>query len=182
MTVGEAAVDTRVWYLGVVAVIAGQRLWELSVSRRHLRILRDRGAYEVGRDHYPLMVTLHVAFLISCALEPWLVQRRFSLLVGGAALAVLAAAQVLRFWTISTLGERWTTRVMVVPGAPLIKTGPYRWLRHPVYLAVVAEIAAIPLLHSLWFTAVVFSLLNLGLLSVRVSVENTALYRPGELT
>lgn len=172
--------DSRVWYMGVVALIALQRLGELVVSRRHLRVLRARGAYEVGRDHYPWMVAMHTAFLISCALEPWLADRRFSLLVGGPALVVLVAAQALRFWTIATLGERWTTHVMVVPGEPLTTAGPYRWMRHPVYLAVVAEIASIPLLYSAWITAAVFSLLNLGMLGVRISVENEALYDGGE--
>ena len=170
---GLAEVDSRVWYLGLIALVSLQRLWELALSRRHVRELEALGAREVGGDHYRWMVALHVAFLMSCALEPWLADRSFEPLVGGVALAVLAAAQGLRFWTISTLGDLWTTRVMVVPGARRVTTGPYRWLRHPNYVAVIAEIAAIPMVHTAWVTAVVFSLLNLGMLSARLKVERT---------
>lgn len=175
MNADVAAVDSRVWYLGLIALISLQRLWELALSKRHARKLEDLGGYEVGGDHYRWMVTLHIAFLISCALEPWLADRRFSPLVGGAALVVLAAAQILRWWTMATLGERWTTRVMVVPGARPTITGPYRWMRHPNYVAVIAEMAAIPMVHTAWVTAVVFSLLNLGVLSARLKVENEVL-------
>lgn len=175
MIAALTAVDSRVWYLGLIALISLQRLWELALSKRHVRRLAERGAHEVGGDHYRWMVALHIAFLASCALEPWLADRRFSPLVGGVALVVLAAAQGLRWWTMATLGERWTTRVMVVPGAPPISTGPYRWLRHPNYVAVVAEMAAIPMVHTAWVTAVVFSLLNLAMLSARLKVESAAL-------
>lgn len=166
------AVDSRVWYLGLIGLIAVERLWELALSKRHVREIEDLGGYEVGGDHYRWMVVLHVAFLASCALEPWLAERRFSPFIGGVALSVLAAAQGLRFWTISTLGDWWTTRVMFVPGTQPITAGPYRWMRHPNYVAVIAEIASIPMVHDAWVTAVVFSVLNLGILSTRLRVEN----------
>jgi methyltransferase len=167
--------DSRVVFTAVVAVVAGLRLAELRVSRRNTRRLLARGATEAGQSHYPLMVALHAVFLISCVAEVWLLRRPWIEAVGLAAAAVLAAALALRFWTLSTLGERWTTRVLVVPGERLVAGGPYRWLRHPNYSAVVLEIAAIPMLHAAWLTAVVFSIANLALLRVRIAVEDRAL-------
>jgi len=170
-------VDSRVAFAVLIAVIALQRLWELRISNRHLRTLRARGGYEVGGAHYPLMVALHTAFLVSCVAEVWLLRRPWRPDIAGVALAVLVAALVLRWWVLSTLGDRWTTRVMVLPEEQLITDGPYRWLRHPNYLAVVLEIVAIPMLHSAWLTAVVFSLANLLVLRARIGVEDRALGR-----
>lgn len=170
-------VDSRIAYTLLVAVIAVLRVRELGVSKRHLRVLEGRGAIEVGAGHYPWMVALHTTFLLSCVAEVWLLDRPWRPLVATAAMLVLVAATGLRWWTLATLGERWTTRVLVVPGEDLVRAGPYRWLRHPNYLVVVMEIAAIPLVHYAWLTAGVFSIANLVLLKERIRVEDEALSR-----
>lgn len=167
--------DSRVAFTALIAVVALQRLWELRVARRNLRALTARGAIEVGSRHYPWMVALHTAFLVSCVAEVWLLDRPWQPRVAAAALLALAAALGLRWWTLRTLGERWTTRVVVVPGELLVTGGPYRWLRHPNYVVVVTEIAAIPLVHCAWLTALLFSIANLILLRERVKVEEAAL-------
>jgi len=172
-------VDSRVAFTVLIAAIALQRLWELGVSNRHLRALRARGAYEIGAAHYPWMVALHAAFLISCPAEVWLLRRPWRPEIATVAMAVLVAALVLRWWVLSTLGDRWTTRVMVLPGEKLINDGPYRWLRHPNYSVVVLEILAIPMLHCAWLTAAVFSAANLLVLRARIGVEDAALGRVG---
>ncbi len=123
------------------------------------------------------MVGLHTAFLLSCVAEVWLFDRPWRPLVGLLSMSVLIAALGLRWWALSALGDRWTTRVVVVPGEGLVQSGPYCWLRHPNYLAVVLEIAAIPMLHCAWMTAVVFSLANFALLVVRIDIEERALDR-----
>lgn len=168
-------VDSRLLYTLLVALVAVQRLAELRVSRRHERALRARGAVEAGAGHYPVMVALHALFLVACAAEVWLLERPFVPWLGWPALAVLLAAQGLRYWTLSTLGERWTTRVLVPPGEPPVTAGPFRFVRHPNYLAVALEIAALPLIHTAWLTALLFSLANAALLRVRIGVEERAL-------
>ena len=173
-------VDSRVAFTVLIGAIALQRLWELRISNRHLRALRARGAYEVGAGHYSWMVALHTAFLLSCPAEVWLLNRPWRPEIAAAALAVLVAALGLRWWVLSTLGDRWTTRVMVLPGERLITDGPYRWLRHPNYVVVVLEIAAIPMIHGAWLTAAVFSLANLVVLRARIGVEDGALGRRAE--
>jgi len=173
----EFGVDSRFVFTVLIAVIAIERLWELRVSRRHLRALKARGAVEVGTGHYPWMVVLHTAFLLSCAAEVWLLDRPWRPIVAGFAAVILGVALALRWWTLATLGERWTTRILVVPGEELVSYGPYRWLRHPNYLVVVMEIVAIPMIHCAWLTAVVFTVANLVLLRERIRVEEGALSR-----
>jgi len=170
-------VDSRVAFTLLVIVIAIQRVWELGVSTRHLRALRAGGAIEVGGGHYPWMVTLHTAFLFSCVAEVWLLDRPWRPVMAVFAMLILGAALTLRWWTQATLGERWTTRVVVVPGEELVSSGPYRWLRHPNYLVVVMEIGAIPMVHFAWLTAAVFTIANLVLLRERIRVEEGALGR-----
>ena len=157
-----------------VALVAVQRLLELRLSRRHERILRARGAVERGREHYPLMVGLHVLWLLSTLVEGllrgpdlptyWPIPLAFFLL-----------AQLLRYWVIFTLGENWNTRVLVVPGTKLVRRGPYRYLNHPNYVVVAIEIATFPLIFGAWVTALAFSVLNAALLYVRIREENRAL-------
>jgi methyltransferase len=178
MTSGHVlGIDSRVIYTALIACIAMQRLWELGVSRRHIQALRARGAIEVGAGHYPWMVVLHTAFLLSCVAEVWVLDRPWRPDLAVAATSVLVVAFALRWWTLNTLGERWTTRVLVVPGEELVSAGPYRWLRHPNYMVVVAEIAVVPLIHGAWLTALVFSAANLVLLRERLRVESEALDR-----
>ncbi len=170
-------VDSRIAYTVLIALIAVQRLWELEISKRNLLALRTRGGHEIGEGHYPWMVALHAAFLVSCVAEVWLLDRPWRPVVGLISMLVLIAALILRWWSLRALGDRWTTRVVVVPGEQLVTSGPYRWFRHPNYVAVVIEIAAIPMLHCAWITAVTFTLANLALLKVRVGAEEGALDR-----
>ncbi len=166
---------TRAAFVALVALVALQRVAELVLSRAHERRLAARGGYEVGRGHYAPMVAMHVLFLIAAPLEVVLLARPFLPRLAVFAITVLLAAQALRLWTLWTLGDRWTTRVVVVPGEPRVARGPFRFLRHPNYLAVAAEIAALPLVHTAWLTAISFSALNAVLLAVRVRVEERAL-------
>jgi methyltransferase len=165
------------WYILLVAAVAGERLVELVVARRNLNWSRAQGGVEVGFGHYPFMVVLHTALLVGCVAEVWLLDRPFLPWLGWTMLAVLVAAQALRWWCIATLGPRWNTRVIVIPGAPRIKDGPYRLFSHPNYVAVVAEGIALPLVHSAWITACVFTVLNAALLTARIRTENAALER-----
>jgi methyltransferase len=157
-----------------VGLVSLQRMLELGLSRRHERILRARGAVERGRGHYPLLVGLHVLWLLSTLVE--------GLLRGPSIpawwpipLALFLLAQPLRYWAISSLGEYWNTRVLVVPGTTLVGRGPYRYFPHPNYVVVVVEIATFPLIFGAWVTALVFTALNAALLFVRIRTENRAL-------
>jgi methyltransferase len=169
--------DTRVVYTLLIAGVAAQRLAELRLARRHQRALLARGGVEVAPRHYPAMVLLHAALLLACPLEVWGLRRPFRPELAAAMAALLAAAQVMRYWAIFTLGERWTTRIVCLPGAAPVTGGPYRFLRHPNYLAVVVEMAALPLLHGAWLTAAVFSAANALVLAVRIREEEAALAR-----
>ncbi|MEU7281028.1 isoprenylcysteine carboxyl methyltransferase family protein [Streptomyces sp. NPDC045431] len=164
-----------VWYTVLVLAVGLERVAELVVARRHTRWSLARGGVESGRGHYPVMVVLHTGLLAGCLAEVWAAGRPFTPVLGWAMVAVVAAAQALRWWCVRTLGTRWNTRVLVVPGLPLVSGGPYRWLRHPNYVAVVAEGLALPLVHGAWLTAVVFTVVNAVLLSVRVRCEEAAL-------
>ncbi len=168
-------VTSRLLYTGLLALLATERLLELRLSSRNAaRILARRGV-EVGHGHYLVMVDFHALFQIACAGEVWGLGRRFPGVLGWAALGVLTGAQGLRFWAISTLGERWSTRVIVLPGAAPVTGGPYRFLRHPNYVAVALEMAAVPLVHGAWLTALLFSAGNAALLAVRIPIEEAAL-------
>jgi methyltransferase len=169
--------DTRILFTALVVLAAVGRLLELRIANRNRRLLLARGGIEVSPGHYPWMVALHTVWLISCVAEVWLLDRPFIPWLGIAALAVFLAAFALRYWVISTLGERWTTRIVCLPGVAPITGGPYRWLRHPNYLAVVLEIVSLPLVHTAWLTALVFSLLDAILLRVRIRAEEEGLSR-----
>ncbi|MFD4587982.1 isoprenylcysteine carboxyl methyltransferase family protein [Streptomyces sp. NPDC087659] len=168
-------VPTSTVFLALVLLVAVERLAELAVARRNSAWSRAHGGVEHGRGHYPVMVVLHTALLAGCAVEPWAAGRPFLPALGWTMLALTAAAQALRWWCIVTLGPRWNTRVVVVPGLPLVASGPYRWLRHPNYAAVVVEGFALPLVHTAWLTALAFTALNLALLGVRIRCEESAL-------
>jgi methyltransferase len=169
--------DSRTLFTALVILAAVGRLLELRIANRNRRLLLARGGIEFGEGHYPWMVALHTAWLISCVAEVWLLDRPFIPWLGFVALALFLAAFGLRYWVISTLGERWTTRIVCLPGVAPITGGPYRWLRHPNYLAVVLEIASLPLVHTAWLTALVFSLLDAILLRVRIRAEEEGLSR-----
>lgn len=163
------------WYVVLVAAVALERVAELVVSRRNAAWSLQRGGVEYGARHYPAMVVLHTALLAACLLEVLALGRPFVPALGWAMLLVVVASQGLRWWCITTLGHQWNTRVIVVPSLRLVARGPYRRLRHPNYVAVVAEGIALPLVHSAWVTAVCFTALNAVLLRVRISTENAAL-------
>ncbi len=162
-------------YLGLLVLLGCERGAELLVSRRNAQRALAAGGVETGRRTYGVMVAVHALFPLACAAEVLLLARPFPGAAGLAALTVALGAQVLRWWAVATLGERWSTRVIVVPGAPPVTGGPYRFLRHPNYLAVVLEMAAVPLVHGAWIAALAFSALNAALLSVRIPAEERAL-------
>ncbi|MDN3270634.1 isoprenylcysteine carboxylmethyltransferase family protein [Streptomyces sp. MA15] len=166
-----------IWYTLLVLAVAVERLAELVTARRNAAWTRARAGVEHGRGHYPVMVVLHTGLLAGCLLEPLLAGRPFLPALGWPALALALLAQALRWWCVVTLGPYWNTRVIVVPGARLVGGGPYRFLRHPNYVAVVVEGAALPLVHSAWITATVFTLADAVLLTVRIRCENAALTR-----
>jgi methyltransferase len=153
----------------ILALVTVQRLGELALSRHNTSKLLARGAIEVGAAHYPLIVSVHTAWLIAL----WIWGRDES--VNLFALALFIALQGLRVWIIATLGARWTTRIIVLPGEPLVASGPYRYLSHPNYAVVVAEIAILPLALHLPVLALIFSALNAAVLVIRIRVETRAL-------
>lgn len=162
------------YYLLILA-IGIERLVELIVSKRNARWAFAHDGKEFGRGHYPVMVAVHTALLLGCVGGVWAFHRPFIGWLGWPMLAVVALSQVLRWWCVATLGHRWNTLVIVVPQAPLVDRGPYRWLHHPNYVAVVVEGVALPLVHTAWLTAAGFTLVNALLLTVRIRVENAAL-------
>ncbi len=164
-----------VWFSLLIALVAIERVAELIVSNRHAAWAFARDGVEYGKGHYPSMVVLHSALLVGALLEAWLSGRDFISLLGWTMLALVALAQALRWWCILTLGNSWNTRVIVTPGVPLVTRGPYRWIPHPNYVAVVIEGFALPLVHTSWITAVIFTVLNAWLLTVRIRSENAAL-------
>jgi methyltransferase len=161
------------WYLGLVLLVAAERLAELVVSLRNAKWSFARGGVESGRGHYPFMVALHTLLLAACMVEA--LHRPFVPWLGWTMFVVVLLAQGLRWWCITVLGHQWNTRVIVVPGLRLVARGPYRFLRHPNYVAVVLEGIALPLVHTAWVTALVFTVLNLPLLAVRIRSEEAAL-------
>ena len=154
----------------IMAFVTLQRLMELVIAARNTRALVAQGAIELGASHYPLIVLLHTAWLLALWMS-----------VGGRPvdlplLGVFVVLQALRVWVLATLGSRWTTRIIVLPGAPLVRGGPFRFLRHPNYCVVVAEIAVLPLMFGLLRIAILFSALNAAALWMRIGIEHKALY------
>jgi methyltransferase len=157
----------------ILAFVTVQRLGELLIARRNTRRLLARGAVESGAEHYPIIVGLHAAWLAGLWGLAW--DRPPAL----GWLALYAAVQVLRAWTLASLGDRWTTRILTLPGEPLVRRGPYRFVSHPNYIVVAAEIAVLPLVFDMPAYALVFSVLNATLMWIRISAENKALHAAG---
>jgi methyltransferase len=155
----------------ILAFVTLERLFELWLSRRNMRRLLAEGAREHGSGHYSLIVAVHALWLASLW---WLAPFRP---VDGFWLAMFVLLEIARLWVLTSLGRRWTTRVIVLPNAPLVRRGPYRFVNHPNYLVVVGEIAVLPLVFGLWQVALLFSLLNAMVLTVRIRTENRALGR-----
>ncbi|MDR6611623.1 MULTISPECIES: isoprenylcysteine carboxyl methyltransferase family protein [unclassified Leifsonia] len=164
-----------IWYTVLVLATGAERIAELIVSTRNAKWSFARGGVEFGKGHFPPMVALHTGLLLACLAEVWFADRPFLPWLGWPMLVLVFASQALRWWCIATLGPRWNTRVIVVRDLPLVTGGPYRWLKHPNYVAVVVEGFALPLVHTAWITALVFTVLNAWLLVVRIRCENRAL-------
>ncbi len=167
--------DTRWLYVGLIGLVVLERLVELVITERNARRLRARGGFEVGRSHFLPMALLHTGLLIAAPLEVFKLNRPWLPWLGIVMLLGLAGTMALRYWAIISLGDRWTTRVFVVPGESPVARGPYRWLRHPNYLAVIVEVATLPLIHGAWWTAMTFSVGNALVLRTRIRVEEQAL-------
>jgi methyltransferase len=157
------------WAAIILTLVTLQRLGELVLSRRNTERLLERGAIEIGAGHYPMLVALHAAWLITLWVFGWDHQ------VYWPALAAFVVLQGLRVWVLASLGSRWTTRIIVLPGAPLVAAGPYRYVSHPNYAIVTAEIALLPLALNLSLLALLFSVLNAIVLAIRIRTETRAL-------
>ena len=162
------------FFIIVITIVIIQRLAELMIARRNEHWMRSQGAFEAGARHYPLMVMMHATFFLSLFMEVSIVDRTLSPF-WTVLLTVFLIAQVARVWCLVSLGKFWNTKIMILPGAEVVKKGPYRFLRHPNYVIVTTELLVLPLLFGAYFTAIIFSLLNLWMLSVRIPTEEKAL-------
>ena len=165
-------------YLALILATGVERIVELVISKRNARWAFERGGIEYGRGHFPAMVALHTGLLVACVAEVYFFDRPFIPWLGWPMLALVVLCQAGRYWIISSLGHQWNTRVIVVPGLGRVERGPYRfsWLRHPNYIVVAIEGIALPLVHTAWVTAIVFTVLNaVLLLAFRIPTENRAL-------
>lgn len=161
----------------VFGLVALERVAELRVARRNAAWSLQNGGVEHGSAHYPIMVLIHTAMLVGAPLEVFLWERPLLPWLAVPCLALAVASQGLRWWVITVLGSRWNTRVIVVPGLAPVTSGPFRYLHHPNYLAVVVEGLVLPLFHTAWITAAAFSIANAFLLRERIRIEDRALGR-----
>lgn len=171
---------TQILFAALVLGVAGQRLYELRVSRRNERRILESGGREHAASQMKWMAALHALWLVAMLAEVFFLERRFVLPLAAVAFTVFLVGQTLRVLAMRTLGDRWTVKVMTLPGSPAVHGGIFRWLRHPNYLGVVLEIVALPLIHSAWMTAVGFTVANGVLLSFRIRAEERALSEDSE--
>ena len=153
----------------ILALVTAQRLAELVIARRNTEALLARGGYEVAAGHYPLIVAVHALWLATLW---WFAPGRP---IVWSLIGLFLLLQLGRLWVLATLGERWTTRIIILPGAPVVAGGPFRFLRHPNYFVVAAEIAVLPLAFGLWQAALAFSVANAIVLTIRIRAEEKAL-------
>lgn len=153
----------------LLALVTAQRLGELVLANRNTAKLKVQGAYEVAPGHYPLIVILHAAWLIGLWVLAW--NRTLNLPLA----ALFIVIEGVRVWVLASLGPRWTTRIIILPNAPLVRRGPYRFIPHPNYTVVAAEILVLPLAFGLWAYALLFTALNAAILFVRIRAESAAL-------
>lgn len=158
----------------VISIVILQRLVELVVAKRNEQWMRSQGAFEVGAAHYPIMVTMHIAFFISLLAEVILLDRSLSSM-WIILLVIFLTAQVARIWCLTSLGKFWNTKIIILPGADVVQKGPYKWVRHPNYVIVTTELLVLPLMFGAYLTAIIFTLLNVWMLSVRIPAEEKAL-------
>ena len=166
---------SRYVFSALIAALALERLFELRLSRRNAAWAKQAGAVEYGAGHLVWMKLLHTSFFVGVLLEVWLLSRPLVPVLALTCLALALLAQSLRYWAIGTLGRRWNVAVLVLPGVPAVASGPFRYLRHPNYAAVIVEGIAVPLIHGAYLTAAIFSGLNAVLLGVRIRCEERAL-------
>lgn len=162
-------------YFAILAVLGAERVVELIISNRNTRRAIAAGAVESGRGHYAAMAAFHALFIASAASEAILFRHRFPAIPEWIALGGAALAQILRYWAVATLGARWNTRIITEANARPVTAGPYRFIRHPNYLAVIIEMACVPLIHGCWLTAMVFSAGNAVMLAIRIRAEEAAM-------
>ena len=162
------------YYLFIMA-IGAERLVELAVARRNAAWSFAHGGKEFGQGHYPVIVAMHSLLLVACIVEVATLHRPFLPWLGWPMVGIVVLSTVVRWWCAMTLGKHWNPRLIIVPGAPLVVRGPYRWVHHPNYAAVIAEVAALPLVHAAWLTAFTFTVANAAVLSVRIRTENSVL-------
>lgn len=162
------------FFYGVFFFLVMQRFVELGVARRNRAWMEERGGIEIGQKHYPLIVTLHTAFFLSLWIETawrgYLISEYWPILF-----IILFLTQILRYWALFSLGPYWNTRIIILPGTPPVVKGPYRYFRHPNYLAVIVEIAFVPFLFHAYITSLLFTLLNALMLKYRIHMEEAAL-------
>ena len=158
----------------IIMIVIIQRLVELFVAKRNEKWMLGQGSFEVGAGHYPFMVAMHIAFFITLIFEFFIMDPPLSPL-WILFLMLFLIAQIARIWCLTSLGKFWNTKILILPGADVVKKGPYQFIRHPNYVIVTTELLVLPLLFSAYFTAIIFSLLNLWMLSVRIPAEEKAL-------
>lgn len=161
--------------VGLLSFVTAERVAELWLAQRNTAALLAEGAYEVAPEHYKLIVVLHATWLAGLWWFGW------ARAIDPVWLTLFLLLQAFRVWVLATLGRRWTTRIIVLPGAPLVRIGPYRFVSHPNYLVVIGEIACLPLCLGLKWYALAFSLANLAVLAIRIRVEHAVLYARGDV-
>lgn len=164
----------RAFFWILILLVCLQRIAELAVAKRNEKWMLQQGAYEAGASHYPFIVALHVSFFISLILEVVFFDKTLSTW-WPLWFSLFVVAQFARVWSLRSLGRFWNTKIIVLPGASIVKKGPYRWIRHPNYVVVVTEILVLPLLFQAYYTAFIFSVLNAFILSIRIAAEEQAL-------
>ncbi len=162
-------INYNMYFIIFILFLITQRLTELAISKRNEKWLLAQGAIEYGREHYPFIVALHSLFIVSLIVEYYLTGGQP---ISYICLALFILLLIFKYWVLSSLGTYWNTRIYRVPGAIAVKKGPYKLFKHPNYVDVVCEIAIIPLVFHLYYTAIIFSVLNAIMLSVRIKVEN----------
>lgn len=163
-----------IYFIVFISLIIIQRISELILSKRNENYLRSKGAVEHDKDGYKYIVLMHNLFFVSFIVEFIFLQRQLNP-YWQILLIIFICIQLLRYWAIFTLGKRWNTKILVLPDTELIISGPYKYLKHPNYVAVIIEIAVIPLLFSCYFAAIIFSVLNLIVLKRRIKIEEEVL-------
>ncbi|MEO4053600.1 isoprenylcysteine carboxylmethyltransferase family protein [Solibacillus sp. CAU 1738] len=161
-------------FLLIISVVIMQRLVEIFIARNNEKRMRSQGAYEVGASHYPYMIAMHSSFFLILILEVSINKMELSQLFL-VLLLLFAFVQALRIWCLSSLGRFWNTKIIILPNAKVVKKGPYTIMRHPNYTIVSLEIILLPVMFQAYFTAIIFTLLNIAMLSVRIPIEERAL-------